>query len=321
MECKPYGLDPAALLDHRLSKSNKLSCKTACEPNLGAMDLSDFLLLHLAALPFPNINPVIVEVGPIAIRWYGVGYIVGILFAWWYAKRMINNPRLWADGKLPMKPVDIDDFVVWAAVGVVLGGRIGYVLFYSFPQFAANPLSLLAVWNGGMSFHGGMLGTLLAMVLFSLKRGINPWSLIDIVSATAPVGLGLVRLTNFINSELWGRPTDVPWGMVFPDGGPLPRHPSQLYEAALEGLVLFLVLRILTHHLLMLKRPRFVGGAFIFGYGVVRIFVEFFREPDVQLGYLLGGWLTMGMLLSLPMVLIGLWAMSTARKPASTPAA
>ena len=281
--------------------------------------MSDFLLLPLAALPFPNIDPVIVEVGPLAIRWYGLGYIVGILFAWWYAKRMVSTPRLWAHDTPPMKPVDIDDFVVWAALGVVLGGRLGYVFFYDLPQFMANPLSLVAVWNGGMSFHGGMLGTIIAMVLFSLKRGINPWSMIDVVAATAPVGLGLVRITNFINSELWGRPTDVPWGMVFPDGGPLPRHPSQLYEAALEGLVLFLVLRVLTHHFLMLKRPRFVGGAFIFGYGVARIFVEFFRVPDVQLGYLAGGWLTMGMILSLPMVLAGLWAMTTAREPESVP--
>jgi len=282
--------------------------------------LSDFLLLQLAALPFPNIDPIIVQVGPVAIRWYGLGYIVGILFAWWYAKRMVTDTRLWANNTPPMKPVDLDDFVVWAALGVVLGGRLGYVFFYDLPQFLANPLSLVAVWNGGMSFHGGMLGTIVAMVLFSWKRGINPWSMLDVVAATVPVGLGLVRVANFINSELWGRPTDMPWGMVFPDGGPLPRHPSQLYEAALEGLVLFLVLRVLTHHLMMLKRPRFVGGAFIFGYGLSRIFVEFFREPDAHIGYLAGGWLTMGMLLSLPMVLAGLWAMVTAGRPERIPA-
>jgi len=282
--------------------------------------LSDFLLLPLAALPFPDIDPVIVEIGPLAIRWYGVGYIVGILFAWWYAKRMVSTPHLWQNNTPPMKPIDIDDFVVWAALGVVVGGRLGYVLFYDLAQFVANPLSLVAVWNGGMSFHGGMLGTILAMVLFARSRGINPWSMIDVIAATAPVGLGLVRITNFINSELWGRPTDMPWGVIFPDGGPLPRHPSQLYEAALEGLVLFLVLRLLTHSLLMLKRPRFVGGAFIFGYGVARIIVEFFRQPDAHIGYLAGGWLTMGMVLSLPMVLAGLWAMLTAR-PAEQAAA
>jgi len=282
--------------------------------------LSDFLLLPLAALPFPNIDPVIVQIGPLAIRWYGLGYIVGILIAWWYAKRMVNTPQLWRNDTPPMKPVDLDDFVVWAAVGVVAGGRLGYVFFYDFAQFLANPLSLVAVWNGGMSFHGGLLGTVIAMVLFARSRGINPWSMIDVVAATAPIGLGLVRIANFINSELWGRTTDVPWGVIFPDGGPLPRHPSQLYEAALEGLVLFLVLRLLTHRLLMLKRPRFVGGAFIFGYGVSRIIVEFFRQPDAHIGYLAGGWLTMGMVLSMPMVLIGLWAMLTARSSESSAA-
>jgi phosphatidylglycerol:prolipoprotein diacylglycerol transferase len=276
--------------------------------------LSDYFLLPLAALPFPNIDPVIVTIGPLAIHWYGVGYIVGILFAWWYAKRLITNPKLWADGVLPMKPEDLDDFIVWAAIGVVVGGRTGYVLFYDLPRYLANPLDIFAVWQGGMSFHGGMLGTILAMVLFSHSRKIRTWSLLDVVAAGVPVGLGLVRLANFINSELWGRITDVPWAVVFPNGGPFTRHPSQIYEALLEGLVLFLVLRFLTHSRLKLKTPRFVGGAFVCGYGLSRIFVEFFREPDAQLGYLLGtGWLTMGMILSLPMVLFGIWCMATAR--------
>jgi phosphatidylglycerol:prolipoprotein diacylglycerol transferase len=216
-----------------------------------------------------------------------------------------------------MKPDDLDDFLVWAAVGVVLGGRIGYILFYDFDRYMQHPFDMIALWEGGMSFHGGLIGTTVAMVLFSLRRHINPWSLIDTIAATAPFGLGIVRLCNFINSELWGRPTDVPWAIVFPNGGPEPRHPSQLYEAALEGLVLFVVLRLLTHRYLKLKAPGFVGGAFICGYGLARIFVEFFREPDPQLGYLLGGWLTMGMILSTPMVLIGIWAMLRAREPRS----
>ncbi|MCT7374811.1 prolipoprotein diacylglyceryl transferase [Chelativorans salis] len=279
--------------------------------------MSDYLLLPLAALPFPQIDPVIFEIGPFAVHWYGLGYIAGILFAWWYAKRLVTTERLWAHSTPPMKPTDLDDFVVWAAVGVVLGGRLGYVLFYDLPRYLANPLDIFAVWQGGMSFHGGMLGTILAMVLFARSRGINAWSMLDTIAATAPVGLGLVRLANFINSELWGRPTDMPWGVVFPDGGPLPRHPSQLYEAVLEGLVLFLVLRVLTHKALRLKTPRFVGGAFICGYGLSRIFVEFFREPDAHIGYLAGGWMTMGMVLSMPMVLAGLWAMMTARTPAA----
>lgn len=270
-------------------------------------------MLPLAALPFPNIDPVIVQIGPLAVHWYGVGYIVGILFAWWYAKRLVTNARLWPDGTVPMKPEDLDDFIVWAAIGVVLGGRVGYVLFYDLPRYIAQPFDILAVWQGGMSFHGGLLGVILAMTLFSWSRGIRTWSLFDVVAAGVPVGLGLVRMANFINSELWGRPTDVPWAVEFPNGGPFARHPSQLYEALLEGLVLFLVLRFLTHSRLKLKTPRFVGGAFIAGYGLSRIFVEFFREPDQQLGYLLGtNWLTMGMVLSLPMLLAGIWAMVTA---------
>jgi phosphatidylglycerol:prolipoprotein diacylglycerol transferase len=272
--------------------------------------VTDFLALPLAALPFPDIDPVILSIGPLAIHWYGVGYVVGILFAWWYAKRLVTTPHLWSG--LPMKPEDIDDFLVWAAVGVVLGGRLGYVLFYDLARYLANPLDVLAVWQGGMSFHGGLIGTTLAMILFARSRGIGVWSMFDVIAAGAPVGLGLVRVANFINSELWGRPTDLPWAVEFPNGGPLPRHPSQLYEAALEGIVLFLVLRVLSHSRLKLRQPGFVAGAFVAGYGLCRIVVEFFREPDPQLGHLWGGWLTMGMVLSLPMVLAGIWAMSRA---------
>jgi len=291
--------------------------------------LNDYLLLPMASLPFPNVDPILVQVGPLAVHWYGIGYIVGILFAWWYAKRLVTNTRLWPDGVLPMKPIDLDDFVVWAAVGVVLGGRTGYVLFYELKRYIDHPLDIFAIWQGGMSFHGGLLGVILAMTLFSIKRGIRTWTLFDVVAAGVPVGLGLVRIANFVNAELWGRVTDMSWGVVFCNerlqqtvagcvAGLEPRHPSQLYEALLEGLVLFLVLRFLTHSRLKLKTPRFVGGAFICGYGLSRIFVEFFREPDQQLGYLLGGWLTMGMVLSLPMVLAGIWAMATAR-PAPQP--
>jgi phosphatidylglycerol:prolipoprotein diacylglycerol transferase len=287
--------------------------------------LNDYFLLPMASLSFPNIDPILIQIGPLAVHWYGIGYIVGILFAWWYAKRLITNNRLWPDGVVPMKPIDLDDFIVWAAVGVVLGGRTGYVLFYDLKRYIDHPLDIFAIWQGGMSFHGGLLGVILAMTLFSIKRGIRTWTLFDVVAAGVPVGLGLVRVANFVNAELWGRVTDVSWGVVFCNerlqqtvagcvAGPDPRHPSQLYEALLEGVVLFLVLRVLTHSRLKLKTPRFVGGAFICGYGLSRIFVEFFREPDQQLGYLLGGWLTMGMVLSLPMVLAGIWAMATAKQ-------
>jgi phosphatidylglycerol:prolipoprotein diacylglycerol transferase len=280
--------------------------------------LTDYLLLPLMALPFPNIDPVIVQIGPLAIHWYGLAYIVGILFAYWYAKRLVTDSRLWAGGALPMKPEDLDDFLVWAAIGVVAGGRIGYILFYDFARYLANPLDIFAVWRGGMSFHGGFAGTTLAMILFARSRGINVWSFFDVVAAGAPVALGLVRSTNFINSELWGRPTDVPWAFVFPNGGPFARHPSQLYEAALEGLVLFLILRLLTHPLRKLKSPGFVAGAFVAGYGASRIVVEFFREPDQHIGYLLGDWLTMGMVLSAPMVVVGVWVMARAKRSAAT---
>jgi phosphatidylglycerol---prolipoprotein diacylglyceryl transferase len=268
-------------------------------------------ILPLTALTYPAINPVALQLGPLSIHWYGIGYVVSILFAWWYCKRLVATPALWHDGKPAMSATDLDDFVTWAALGVVLGGRTGYILFYDFTKFTADPASMFAVWNGGMSYHGGMLGVILAMVLFARKRGILVWSMFDTVAAAVPFGLGIGRLTNFINSELWGRTTDMPWGFQLRDG--TIRHPSQLYEALLEGMILFLVLRVLTHSRLKLKTPKFIGGAFICGYGLARIFVEFFREPDAQIGYLSGNWLTMGMVLSTPMVLAGAWAILTAQ--------
>ena len=282
--------------------------------------MPETLLLPLSAIAFPNIDPVALQIGPLAIRWYGLAWIGGLIFAWWYAKRLVTNEGLWPGGKTPCKAADIDDFLIWAAIGTLVGGRVGYVLFYDFGAFAANPLQIFAIWQGGMSFHGGFLGTTAAMILFAQRRGMNVWSLFDVVAAGVPVGLGLVRITNFINSELWGRPTDVPWAVIFPNGGPFARHPSQLYEAALEGLVLFLVLRLLTHWALQLRAPGLVAGVFVAGYGLSRIIVEFYREPDAHIGYLAGNWLTMGMVLSLPMVLVGLWAVVSARMAMSTPA-
>lgn len=271
-----------------------------------------------AALTFPVIDPVLFSIGPLAIHWYGLGYVVGILFAWWYAKRLIANDRLWAGGQAPIGAADIDDFVVWAAIGVIVGGRLGYVLFYSLlhggGEILDNPLGVLAIWQGGMSFHGGIAGVTIAMVVFALKRGLSPFSLFDVVAAGVPVGLGLVRVANFIKPELWGRPTDVAWAFVFPGAGDLPRHPSQLYEAMLEGAVLFVVLRLLTHRFGALRRPGLTAGVFILGYGLARILVENYREPDAHIGYLAGGWMTMGMVLSLPMVLLGLWLIGRSRR-------
>ncbi|QWK76974.1 prolipoprotein diacylglyceryl transferase [Ochrobactrum sp. BTU1] len=274
-------------------------------------------LLPVSALAFPNIDPVIFSVGPLAVHWYGLGYVVGIMFAWWYGKKLLRNHRLWGNNQPPMQPEALDDFVIWAALGVVLGGRIGYVLFYNFSYYLSNPLAIPAVWDGGMSFHGGTLGTTIAMIWFARSRGIKVWSMFDVIAAGVPVGLGVVRVANFINSELWGRVSDVPWAFYFPNGGPEPRHPSQLYEAFLEGFVLFFVLLLLVWVGKKLKAPGFIAGTFVLGYGLSRIIVEFFREPDAQLGYLFGGWLTMGMILSLPMMIIGLWAMWRANRAAA----
>lgn len=279
------------------------------------IELMVYPAILVSALNYPQFNPVALQLGPLSIHWYGIGYVVSILFAWWYSKRLVANPALWDSGKPPVSPLDLDDFVAWAAIGVVLGGRIGYILFYDFARFAADPLSMFAVWNGGMSYHGGMLGTIAAMTLFARKRGIPVWSLFDTVAAGVPFGLGVVRVTNFINGELWGRETTVPWAFQLPNGEI--RHPSQLYEALLEGLILFLVLRLLTHRMRKLRTPKFIGGAFICGYGLSRIFVELYRMPDAQIGYLAGNWLTMGMVLSMPMVLAGIWAMATAKAPDS----
>ena len=196
------------------------------------------LMLVLPVLPFPAIDPVLISIGPLAIRWYALAYIVGIIAGWFYARALIASKRLWG-GPAPLTVVDFDDFVIWITLGIILGGRIGYVLFYNFGLFAAHPLEILELWNGGMSFHGGFIGCGVAIVLFALRRGLPMLSLSDVITAVAPIGLFLGRLANFINGELWGRPSDVWWAMVFPNGGPVPRHPSQLYEAALEGLVLF----------------------------------------------------------------------------------
>jgi phosphatidylglycerol:prolipoprotein diacylglycerol transferase len=265
-------------------------------------------------LPFPAIDPVAIQIGPFAIRWYALAYIAGIFIGWWYAKRLVANARIWSPSLSPMQPADIDDVVIWASLGIILGGRVGYVLFYDLPLFLNDPIQIFAVWNGGMSFHGGFLGTILAMVLFARSRGIPAWCLIDVIAASVPFGLFFGRLANFINGELYGRASDAPWAMVFAEGD-IPRHPSQLYEAALEGVVFFLLLRLFTHRYKRLRYPSFISGMFCIGYGVARTFVEFFREPDIQIGYLAGG-LTMGMALSLPMIAYGIYLIVTAsRRP------
>lgn len=274
------------------------------------------LATRLAILPFPEIDPVIFTIGPLAVRWYGLAYVAGILLGWFYARRILQNPALWRNGTPALSPTQLDDFLLWAAGGIVLGGRIGYILFYDFEAVLLDPIRAIEIWNGGMSFHGGLLGTTLAIVIFARRHAIAVWSLLDIVAAVVPIGLFFGRIANFINGELWGRLSSMPWAIVFPTGGPFARHPSQLYEAALEGILLLAALAYLVYRRKALQSPGLVTGIFVCGYAASRIFVEFFREPDPQIGYLFGGWLTMGMLLSLPMAIAGLWAIVRARRAA-----
>lgn len=263
----------------------------------------------LAILPFPNIDPVAFSIGPLSVHWYGLAYVAGIMIGWFYARKLIDRPTLWKGDTAPMTKTHLDDFLVWIAVGIVVGGRTGYILFYDLAPMLEDPVRIIEIWNGGMSFHGGLMGAIVAMILFARKNAIPVWSMFDIIAAVVPIGLFFGRIANFINGELWGRLSSAPWAIVFPTGGPFARHPSQLYEAGLEGIVLLLVLAALIFGIKAFKTPGLIAGIFVMGYGLSRIFVEFFREPDAQLGYLLGtSWLTMGMVLSLPMVLIGLWA-------------
>jgi phosphatidylglycerol:prolipoprotein diacylglycerol transferase len=271
-----------------------------------------------ANLPFPDIDPIAFAIGPLSVRWYALGYLFGVGLGAAYGYLLLANTRLWHKGTPPFEAGDIWDFAFWTMLAIVLGGRIGYVLFYNLPFYLANPAQIINTLDGGMSYHGGMLGLMLAVILFTRIKGSGNWlSGLDLIASVSTIGIFLVRIANFINAELYGAPTTLPWGVVFPtDPEQLPRHPSQLYEAALEGLLLFLVIRIFTHVFYSLRRPGLVAGVFGIGYGLSRIAVEFVRLPDSQIGYLYGGWLTMGMLLSLPLVLggIGLVVWAATRK-------
>jgi len=278
----------------------------------------------MLVLPFPAFDPILISVGPFAVRWYALAYIAGILIGWRYAVALARNPKLWGGRPPTATPAQIDDLIVWITLGVILGGRIGYILFYMLvspdqrADLFAHPIVALEIWTGGMSFHGALIGVTLAMIGFSLANRLSLFGVADIVAACEPIGQCFGRLANFINGELWGRPTHLPWGMVFcnphiaqsypggacPDYLLVPRHPSQLYEAALEGVALFLVVRWATHGGKWLQRPGAVVGLWLIGYGAIRIALENVRNPDVGMpNFPLG--LTMGMLLSIPMILAG----------------
>lgn len=263
---------------------------------------------ELLALTYPAFDPVAIRIGPLVIRWYALAYLAGIGGGWWMMVRLLRLP-----GAAQMTRAAVDDFVVWAVLGVILGGRLGYVLFYNPAYFLSHPLEILQIWQGGMSFHGGLLGVAIAMAIFARRSNVPLLPLTDLAAAVAPLGLLLGRAANFVNGELFGRPTNVPWGMAFPAGGPQLRHPSQLYEAALEGLVLLVIVQILYRTEIMRRRPGMVSGAFLSGYAAARLLVEGFRQPDAHIGFLAAG-STLGQWLTVPMALAGLYFILRARR-------
>ena len=264
----------------------------------------------MLAIPFPPLDPVLVEIGPLAIRWYALAYLAGFILGWryclWLARQNAAGPSAQA----------YDDFLTWAVIGTVLGGRLGYVLFYQAAHYLQQPLEIFQVWHGGMSFHGGMLGVIAATWLFARRQKLSFFAFSDLLACATPIGLFFGRIANFINGELYGRPSDLPWAVIFPRGGDIPRHPSQLYEALLEGLVLFLLLGWLAQNQRLRQQTGFLSGLFLLSYAQFRFIVEFFREPDAQLGFLYAG-ATMGQLLCLPMMLAGFIIIVWAMKPRS----
>jgi phosphatidylglycerol:prolipoprotein diacylglycerol transferase len=258
-------------------------------------------------VPFPDFDPVLLHVGPFAIRWYALAYIAGILLGWRYAAALVSRRSLTPTRGPVATTLQIDDLVLWITLGIILGGRLGYILFYKPETIWTDPAEIAMIWHGGMSFHGGALGVLIAILVFARRQGMDTLRLLDLVAAVQPIGQFFGRIANFINGELWGRPTTVPWGMVFPGAGPLPRHPSQLYEAGLEGLALFLVLAwAVWGKGRLLDRRGVVAGIFMLGYGLARSVLETVREPDDYMPIFPFG-LTMGMMLSIPMVAVGAW--------------
>ncbi|MFN3353380.1 MAG: prolipoprotein diacylglyceryl transferase [Brevundimonas sp.] len=283
-------------------------------------------------MPFPEFDPVLIQIGPFPLRWYALAYVAGIGLGWWYAARLIKTPGVWPAGKPPITTTQLDDLVLWIAVGIIAGGRLGYALFYKPSLFVqifggqswGERLEILQVWTGGMSFHGGFIGVALAVLWFARKNDVRLLSIADLVAPVVPLGLFFGRLANFINGELWGRVTDVPWAIRFCNerilqtygfcpAGNEPRHPSQLYEAGLEGLLLFVLLWFGVWRLKLFSKPGFVTGIFLLGYGLSRALLETVREPDLHMPEALRSVITMGMLLSIPMIIAGAWLIQRAR--------
>lgn len=265
-------------------------------------------------IPFPNIDPIAFSVGPLSIHWYALAYLVGFLGGWFVAAQVLKH---WGKAS-PIRTEVLEDILPWCILGVILGGRLIYILVYNPTLYWYNPMDALKLWQGGMSFHGGLIGVILALFIYAQVKKLPFLAVTDIAAVVTPIGLFLGRIANFINGELYGRTTTLPWGVVFPTGGPLPRHPSQLYEAALEGLVLFIVLIALARRKEAWERYGLLSGVFLSGYALSRFVVEFAREPDTQIGFL-AGHLTMGQLLCIPMFAAGLWILSVWKR-AKTPA-
>lgn len=278
-------------------------------------------ILPALLIAYPRIDPVLIEIGPFALRWYALAYVAGILLGWWYAVRLVRTERLWrAWGAPPATPPQVDDFILWVTLGIILGGRLGYIFFYGLiyqPELYANPMQWLKIWEGGMSFHGGLIGVIAAIVIFALYCRLDMVRLGDLVASVVPIGLFTGRIANFINGELWGKVTDVPWAMVFPGTDGMPRHPSQIYEALLEGVVLFVILRLMATRLRAFDRPGAIVAAFLFFYGLFRIIAEVYRDSDQLIA---GGAISMGQALSALMWLgaafFAWWAATHRPRPA-----
>lgn len=306
-------LDTTASLPKTCRRSQTL--RRACGAAADTEAVKDAPHVTLLELTYPRIDPVAFSLGPVSVKWYGLAYMAGLLLGWVYIKRMIATPRLWRGGQAPLGETMIDDLLLFVTLGVVVGGRLGHVLFYEPSYYFSHPLEILKVWQGGMAFHGGVVGVAIAMFLFARWRRAPLMSVADLVTAAVPIGLFFGRIANFINGEVVGSVSDVPWAMAFPGYGDAPRHPAMLYEAALEGIALFLILRWLTHGRGSLALPGLTTGAFLIGYGLFRIFCELFKIEPFRLVWD-GVPITKGMVYSVPMILLGAWFVWRARRRA-----